>query len=212
MIRQSPFFITFEGVDGCGKSTQATLLEKALIQEGYRVTHTFEPGGTDLGKKLRPLLLTQDGAALAPFTELLLFAADRRQDIEEVIEPALERGDIVIGERFADSSIAYQGVGDGLGKEKVQQLMSLVTGGLCPDLTFLLDIDPHASLARKTKLDRIEQREAFFSSVRLAFLEMAAAQPGRFAVVHADQPPESLAATVLKTTKERLSQRRHSYD
>ncbi len=207
-MEQLSFFVTFEGIDGCGKSTQAGLLEAALKNRGYRVKHTFEPGGTELGQKLRPILLTQDGLPLSPFAELLLFSADRRQDIDEIIQPSLKRGEIVIGERFADSSIAYQGIGGGLGKKRVERLMNVITSGLCPDLTFLLDIDPAVSLARKTKLDRIEQRGAFLDTVRSAFLEMAKSQKDRFVLINAAQPQSNIAETVLKIALERLSQRR----
>ncbi|HEY5000430.1 MAG TPA: dTMP kinase, partial [Candidatus Cryosericum sp.] len=122
------FFLTFEGIDGCGKSTQAGRLKRALTERLFSVTHTFEPGGTMLGRKLRTILV-HDDLNLSLFSEVLLFAADRRQDIDEVINPALERGDIVIGERFADSSIAYQGIAGKVGKERVERLMDIVTSG-----------------------------------------------------------------------------------
>jgi len=201
---QRAFFLTFEGIDGCGKSTQAQRLRRALTERAFRVTHTFEPGGTALGRKLRTILLVQDELSLSLFSEVLLFAADRRQDIDEVIAPALKRGEIVIGERFADSSIAYQGVAGSVGKERVEQLMGIVTSGLIPGLTLLLDIDPHVSLARKTDLDRIEQRGSFLEVVRHAFLDMAASQPNRWVIVDAARPADDVFKDVLKAVLKRL--------
>ncbi|MFZ2413483.1 MAG: dTMP kinase [Candidatus Cryosericum sp.] len=201
-MKQS-FFLTFEGIDGCGKSTQAERLERTLTKRQFSVTHTFEPGGTMLGRKLRTILV-HDELNLSPFSEVLLFAADRRQDIDEVINPALERGDIVIGERFADSSVAYQGVAGNVGKERVERLMDIVTSGLIPDLTLLLDIDPRISLARKTDLDRIEQRGSFLDVVRHAFLDMAASQPNRWVVIDAARPADDVFNDVLEAVLKRL--------
>jgi dTMP kinase len=198
------FFLTFEGIDGCGKSTQAERLERALTERSFHVTHTFEPGGTMLGRKLRTILLVQDELSLSLFSEVLLFAADRRQDIDEVIVPALERGDVVIGERFADSSVAYQGVAGNVGKERVERLMDIVTSGLIPDLTLLLDIDPRISLARKSDLDRIEQRGSFLDVVRHAFLDMAASQPDRWVVIDAARPADDVFSDVLGAVLKRL--------
>lgn len=197
------FFLTFEGIDGCGKSTQAERLKRALTERLFAVTHTFEPGGTMLGRKLRTILV-RDELNLSLFSEVLLFAADRRQDIDEVINPALERGDIVIGERFADSSIAYQGIAGKVGKERVERLMDIVTSGLVPDLTLLLDIDPRISLARKTDLDRIEQRGSFLDVVRRAFLDMATSQPERWVTIDAARPADDVFSDVLKAVLKRL--------
>lgn len=197
------FFLTFEGIDGCGKSTQAERLERALTERLFPVTHTFEPGGTMLGRKLRTILV-HDELNLSLFSEVLLFAADRRQDIDEVINPALQRGDIVIGERFADSSVAYQGVAGKVGKERVERLMDIVTSGLVPDLTLLLDIDPRISLARKTDLDRIEQRGLFLNVVRHAFLDMATSQPERWVTIDAARPADDVFSDVLKAVLKRL--------
>ena len=197
------FFLTFEGIDGCGKSTQAERLKRALTERLFPVTHTFEPGGTMLGRKIR-MILVHDELNLSLFSEVLLFAADRRQDIDEVINPALERGDIVIGERFADSSVAYQGVAGKVGKERVERLMDIVTSGLVPDLTLLLDIDPRVSLARKTDLDRIEQRGSFLDVVRHAFLDMATNQPERWVIIDAARPTDDVFSDVLKAVLKRL--------
>jgi dTMP kinase len=200
---QRAFFLTFEGIDGCGKSTQAERLKRALTERLFAVTHTFEPGGTMLGRKLRTILV-HDEINLSLFSEVLLFAADRRQDIDEIIKPALERGDIVIGERFADSSVAYQGVAGKVGKERVERLMDIVTSGLIPDLTLLLDIDPRISLARKTDLDRIEQRGSFLDAVRRAYLDMAISQPQRWVIIDAARPADDVFSDVLGAVLKRL--------
>ncbi|MHC1679528.1 MAG: dTMP kinase [Candidatus Cryosericum sp.] len=200
---QRAFFLTFEGIDGCGKSTQADRLKQALTERLFAVTHTFEPGGTTLGRKLRTILV-HDEINLSLFSEVLLFAADRRQDIDEIISPALERGDIVIGERFADSSVAYQGVAGKVGKERVERLMDIVTSGLVPDLTLLLDIDSRISLGRKTDLDRIEQRGPFLDAVRQAYLDMAMSQPERWVVIDAARPADDVFSDVLGAVLKRL--------
>lgn len=204
------YFITFEGIDGCGKSTQADLLEQSLKDRGCDVTHTFEPGGTALGRKLRPIL-TDGGTELSLFAEVLLFAADRRQDMDEVILPALGRGGVVIGERFADSSIVYQGVAGNVGRDRVRNLMSIVTDGLVPDLTFLLDIAPEHSLARKTSLDRIEQRDRFLGIARQAYLELAHEDAARFVVLDASRAIEALSQDILDSALLRLEHRRYDH-
>jgi len=204
------FFITFEGIDGCGKSTQGTRLTEALEKRGLRVTHTFEPGGTMLGRKLRTILL-HDDLHISPFSEVLLFAADRRQDVDEIISPALERDDVVIGERFADSSVAYQGVAGNVGKERVERLMDIVTSSLVPDLTLLLDIEPRVSLARKTKLDNIEQRGSFLDDVRQAFLDMSDEHANRFVVIDAARSPDDVFHDVLAAVLTRLERWRNEH-
>lgn len=156
-----------------------------------------------LGRKLRTILV-HDEINLSLFSEVLLFAADRRQDIDEIINPALERGDVVIGERFADSSVAYQGVAGKVGKERVERLMDIVTSGLIPDLTLLLDIDPRISLARKTDLDRIEQRGSFLDVVRHAYLDIAISQPQRWVIIDAARPADDVFSDVLEAVLKRL--------
>ena len=198
-----PVFITFEGIDGCGKSTQADRLEKTLTERSWHVTHTFEPGGTALGKRLREILV-HDSLTFSAFAEVLVFAADRRQDMDEIITPALARGDIVVAERFADSSVAYQGIAGGVGEERVRSLMNLVTEGLTPDLTLLLDIDPDASLARKPHLDRIEQRGSYLREVREAYLRMANDAPARWVVIDAARPASEVFDDVLSAVMQRL--------
>ncbi|NLK09294.1 MAG: dTMP kinase [Firmicutes bacterium] len=185
-------FITFEGPDGSGKTTQAALLVEKLKHLGYSVLFTREPGGTDLGRVLRKLLL-EPGSQLAAMTEVLLMAADRAQHVEEVIKPALQNNMIVICDRYVDSSLAYQGfalLGD---VRSVKMINEAATGGLWPDLTLLLDVDVEVGLKRhlpvmssrdNAVLDRIEQRDlAFHEKVRQGYQELQKIYPRRFAVV-----------------------------
>ncbi len=180
-------FITLEGPDGCGKSTQSCMLRDALVSAGYDVALTFEPGGTGIGRRIREIILDTKSSRMCGITEFLLYAADRAQDVHEVILPALASGKIVIGDRFFDSSIAYQGYGLGMNVEAVRAVNAIATCGLIPDLTVLLDIDPATGVARATgnrDADRIERRKLeFHSSVRNAYLQMAAVESERFRVV-----------------------------
>lgn len=180
-------FITLEGPDGCGKSTQSRLLADALASAGYDVVLTFEPGGTSIGHRVREMILDTKSSGMCGITEFLLYAADRAQDVHEVIMPALAAGRIVIGDRFFDSSIAYQGYGLGMDIEAVRAVNCIATRGLVPDLTVLLDIDPATGVARATgnrDADRIERRKLeFHAAVRRAYLQMAEGEPQRFRVV-----------------------------
>lgn len=186
------FFITFEGVDGCGKSTQARLLAEHLEKKGRAVALTREPGGTPLAEEIRKVILTPSREELAPEAEILLYAASRAQHVAEFIRPALAAGKIVICERFTDSSLAYQGYGLGYDIELVRQVNRAATGGLEPDLTILLDTEAAESLERVTtragrngnNVDRIELRGLEFQErVRQGFLELAAASPPRFTII-----------------------------
>ena len=182
---QQGFFITFEGIDGVGKTTQAIELKKSLEVQGREVIHTFEPGGTPLGQKIRALLLNPEHQNLKSMTEILLYAADRAQHVYEVIRPALSEGNIVLCERFVDSSVAYQGYGLGLDIEAIKTVNQWATGGLIPDLTIYFDADPIHSLTR-TKGDRIEQRTIeYYQRVRTGFLEIAKVEPDRVKVISA---------------------------
>jgi dTMP kinase len=193
-------FLTFEGGDGAGKSTQAALLEAWLRESGETVLRTREPGGSDLGVELREIILHREGH-IAPRAEALIYAADRAHHIATVVRPALARGEVVVQDRYLDSSVAYQGAGRTLDAGEVRSLSLWATEGLLPDLTILLDLDATEGRRRldasRTKYDRLEAEAAHFHErVRQAYLELAAAEPERFLVLDAHRPPEELAADV----------------
>lgn len=205
-------FISFEGVDGVGKTTQVERLRAYLESCGRTVVTTREPGGTALGRAIRRLLLhgvdagngggvgerDGDAADIAPRAEALLFAADRAQHVAETIRPALDRGDVVITDRYLDSSLAYQAGGRELTAAEIRELSMWGTGGLLPDRTYLLDMDPASSHARLTHgEDRMESAgDDFQRRTREAFLALAAAEPERFRVIDAAQPIDAVWATI----------------
>jgi len=202
-------FITFEGGDGAGKTTQASLLEEWLRESGRAVVRTREPGGTDVGVLVRDIVLHHRGH-IAPRAEALLYAADRAHHIETVVRPAIARGDVVIQDRYLDSSVAYQGAGRVLDADDVRDLSLWATGGLLPDLTVLLDLDPAAARTRldaeAKPFDRLEaEKGEFHARVRTGFLALAAAEPARFVVLDARQPVPELAARVREAVASRLS-------
>jgi dTMP kinase len=184
-------FITFEGMDGSGKSTQLRRLARRLSASGREVVETAEPGGTQIGSKIRHILLDSANTELSPRAELLLYYAARAQNVDELILPALDRGAIVLSDRFTDSSLAYQGCGRGLGAETVLALDRIACHGLKPDLTILVDIDLATSLRRAearnrrvARTDRMEeQTAAFYQKVRDAYAGLAASEPDRFRIV-----------------------------
>jgi dTMP kinase len=190
-------FVTFEGVDGSGKTTQARLLAEQLRSEGREVVLTREPGGTALGERLREIVLWSRDA-IAPWAEAALFAAARAQLVDEVIRPALARGDDVVCERYLDSSLAYQGLARGLGIERVLELNLLATAGLLPDRTFLLALPVEGAIARgKDELDRIEREGGgFLTEVDRAYRELAGLFPQRVIVVDGTKNPEDIAQEI----------------
>ena len=187
-------FVTFEGIDRSGKTTQAGLLCEVLGDEALGVR---EPGGTEVGERVRELL-KDPAAAMSPEAEALLFAAARSELVAEVILPALETGKVVVSDRFLDSSLAYQGGARGLGVEAVERINRFATGGLVPDLTFLLEIDPAAAAERAGESDRFEDEGAALQRAVLAAYErLVAADPGRWRRVDAARPAEHVHADVL---------------
>ena len=198
--RAGGLWVTFEGGDGAGKTTQATLLEEWLRESGRAVVRTREPGGTEVGVLIRNIVLHHRGD-VAPRAEALLYAADRAHHVATLVRPALERGDVVIQDRYLDSSVAYQGAGRVLDATEVRDLSLWATEGALPDITALLDLDEASGRARldadDKPFDRLEaEKDEFHARVRAAFLALAAAEPERFLVLDATLPAEELAAVV----------------
>jgi len=209
-------FITLEGPDGAGKSTQGPLLAEYLRRGGREVVYTREPGGTPIGDRIRQILLDERHGEMAAVTEMLLFAASRAQFVREVVEPALARGAAVLSERYVDASLAYQGFGRGLEVDLVRRVNDAATGGRLPDLTLLLDIEPSAGLARVRAArgkegapgrgDRLEQEAlAFHERVRAGFLQLARESPKRFAVLDAQGDVAAVHERVVRVVAERLA-------
>jgi dTMP kinase len=192
-------FITFEGIDGVGKSTQLDLLEKHLQTNGHTVVRTLEPGGTDLGQEIRHLLLHRKGE-VAPRSEALLYAADRAHHVATLIRPALAAGKVVLSDRYFDSSVAYQGAARELDVAEVRGISLWAVGNLVPDLTVLLDLPANEAMARRsskgTEPDRLEREQVeFFERARDEYLKMSAEE--RFLVIDASQSAEQIHQVVL---------------
>lgn len=204
-------FITFEGVEGCGKSTQITLLWEYLVEAGYDVIVTREPGGTPIAEAIRGVLLNPDHENMGPTTELLLYAAARAQHVYEKIAPALAAGQIVLCDRFADSTTAYQGGGRGLSAEILKILNEIATGGVWPDCTLLIDVPVTVGLERarsRGRKDRIEQEPvAFHERVREGFLALAAVEPARIHVIDGTTPVEDVHHAICHAVEAVLATR-----
>jgi dTMP kinase len=212
-------FVTFEGLDGTGKSTQMRRLAAALRAAGHKVIETREPGGTATGEKIRKVLLDSSTADLSPSAEMALMFASRAQHTAEVIEPALASGSIVLCDRFTDSTEAYQGSGRRLGSDAVRELHRVLCGNLQPDLTILLDSNPQASVNRARRRNkrnskaanrghdenRFEQEtRAFFARVREGYLAIAKREPGRMIVIDASGPPGQTHGRIMEVVSKKL--------
>ena len=207
-------FITLEGIEGSGKTTQAGLLARSLEAEGLTVLQTREPGGTDLAEKIRSLVLNDAKEPVHAETELLLFLAARAQHVRERLRPALERGEVVICDRFSDATRAYQGGGRRIGERDLAEFDDWATGGLRPHRTYLIDLPVAEGMARAKHrqglrgIDRIESEGAgFLGVVREAYLRIAKEEPGRIFVLDGLLAPEALAKTILNDVKSMLSSR-----
>lgn len=192
-------FVAFEGGEGAGKSTQESRLATLLTERGFDVVRTREPGGTPAAEQIRTVVLSRENTGLDPRAEALLFAAARGDHAARLIRPALERGAVVICDRYIDSSVAYQGYGRDLGADRIRDLSLWATGGLVPDLTILLDVDPEVGLGRVADPDRLESEPLdWHRTVRDGFLSIAAAQPDRYLVLDASQTVDDLADQIAQ--------------
>lgn len=207
-----PLFVVFEGIDGAGTTTQCERLCARLRLDGHHIVQTREPGGTKAGERIRDLLLDPALEDLDNVAELLLYGASRRQHVAEVIEPALRCGKPVISDRYAQSSVAYQGIARGLGVNLVSQVNAIATGGLMADVTLYLDLDADTALQRRRRRDegredRLEQEgSGFQATVRQAFLDLARETPDQSLVVDADMPVDDLTQSVYQSLLARFPQ------
>ncbi len=200
-------FITIEGIEGAGKSTQLSFIERYLKEQGKQVVTTREPGGTELGEKIRKLLLTPSTESMAVDTELLLMFAARAEHIAKVIRPALSKGDWVLSDRFTDATFAYQGGGRGISAQRIQQLADWTLGDLKPDLTLLFDLPVELGqqrvVARQQDIDRFEQEKiAFFERIRANYLHHAENEPMRIKIVDAKQSINAISQQVSSLLKD----------
>ena len=202
-------FITLEGPDGGGKTTQASLLAEFLSRRGCDVIATREPGGTAIGDQVRQILSSLENTAMHPRTEILLFQASRAQHVEQVIRPHLAKGGIVVCDRYADSTLAYQGYGHQVDLERLRLIVDFATGGLKPDLTLLLDIDVEEGLRRRTNSGEWNRLDAyalaFHRRVRQGYFELARQEPERWVTVDAGRPEELVQEQLREVVMQRLS-------
>lgn len=207
LITDTGVFVCFEGGEGGGKSTQARLLADWLEAAGYSTLLTRQPGGTEVGRRVREIVLSPETGELAHRTEALLYAADKAEHVERVLLPALARGEVVVTDRYVDSAIAYQGSGRDLDPAEVTAVNRWATAGLRPHLTVVLDLPPEHGLARFDGRDRIEaESPEFHERVRQAFLDLAAADPGHYLVLDASGTREQVAAAVRDAVRPLLAQ------
>ncbi|MAS53939.1 MAG: dTMP kinase [Nocardioides sp.] len=200
-------FVCFEGGEGSGKSTQSGRLRDWLLAEGYAVRLTFEPGDTPVGREVRRIVLSPETGVLADRTEALLYAADKAEHVETLVLPALQRGEVVITDRYVDSTLAYQGAGRALAVEEVEAVARWATGGLRPHLTVVLDLAPEAGLGRFAERDRIEGESLeFHQRVREAFVAMATDDPDHYLVLDARAPVAEIAERVRDAVRPLLVQ------
>ncbi len=201
--------ITIEGIEGSGKTTQCRFLAEWLKVRGYRVRETSEPDGTALGEAVRAFF-EKDSVTPAPLAEVFLFLAARQQHVAEVVRPALERGEVVLSDRYADATLAYQGSGRGVDRHTIRELNTLATGGIQPDLTLLLDLPAEVGMQRLAgrQLDAFERMDlAFHQRVRQGYLEIASEEKARVVVLRADQPVEALQAEVRAAVEDLFRRR-----
>lgn len=203
-------FITLEGPDGSGKSMQVGELADFIRRQGYEVLTTREPGGTFIGDQIREVIMRMDNKSMNPRTEILLFCAARAQIVAELIRPQLEKGVVVLSDRYADSTLAYQGYGHGIDLDILRRILIFATGGLVPDLTLLLDVDVEKGLARRHsgggEWNRLDDYElAFHQRVRKGYLELAASEPKRWVVIDAGQTPKDVQTALQRAVLAKIT-------
>lgn len=205
--KEQGVFVTFEGIEGSGKSTQVKLLASALSEQGTPVVSTWEPGGGRICNRIREILLNPEFKEMTAKTELLLYLASRAQHVAEVIKPALERGGVVLCDRYLDSTLAYQGFGRGISLEKIWEIDSWATGGLVPDLTFFLDVPVEEGLKRATAgfADRVEQEDLeFHKRIRHGYLRLAEMHPERMRIIDAERTEPDVQEEIRAIAQEIL--------
>jgi dTMP kinase len=208
-MEERGYFVVFEGGEGAGKSTQMDAFVRWMEARGEHVTTTREPGGTEIGARIRELLLDPELKGMDPRTEALLYASDRAQHVAEIVRPMLDKGEAVVSDRFVDSSLAYQGIARGLGLEQIYEISKWATGGLLPDVVFYLKIEAESALKRVGgNLDRIEgESGSFHERVAAAYERLAEQFPERFVVIEANRPPAEIHREIVAIFEDRTSGR-----